>query len=559
MSKKQPAPKKRSLLSATLVQIESLIVDLSSALKFLLTWPLREIGMLKWAVTGSSVQGETKRKVGWKQILLMPVYLVATLLALVGKVLISPAELLIGVSRGKSKQSLWAIPGILALAAFVFIGINQQWFGNFKANALRKSANAAFQGGDFELANMKYSELQNMTGGLEPDDELNWSLSLSRVGESEQSQKLMHKLAPGPGNPPGYRGAHELVAIHLARRLNEDNSPLVLQALRWHLSNSGDAKTPELNKAWADYFLQINDRENALKYLKSAAEIKPEYIVLAADIYASQGNKEGQMNALRQGRDAFQTIVTNNPEDPRHRIMLTKIQFRLGEYDEVEKLLVEGLDKREHDGLRTALSDFYLQRFKMSKGTFEERFGLIKQSLDTLETYLPSHDALIRFYRAVDNESSKQKIKSILAEQIQKEESAGIAHFALSNIYWSENQTELSLAHMEKAFALDARFSVVSNNLAWLLAHAEEPDLDRAMELARFSSEKEPNNGRYRDTLGTILMKQNRYDEALVEFHKALRTIKNKKMVHGKMADIYYAMNKIEFAKEHQDKAAKTN
>ena len=108
---------------------------------------------------------------------------------------------------------------------------------------------------------------------------------------------------------------------------------------------------------------------------------------------------------------------------------------------------------------------------------------------------------------------------------------------------------------MERAFQLDSRFAVLANNLAWLLAHSSSPDLDRALKIAETVVAKNPANARFRDTLGTILMKQKKFDQAVAEFKKALLNIPDKKSVHLKLAAIYHELGKKNLAASHENRA----
>jgi Tfp pilus assembly protein PilF len=66
---------------------------------------------------------------------------------------------------------------------------------------------------------------------------------------------------------------------------------------------------------------------------------------------------------------------------------------------------------------------------------------------------------------------------------------------------------------------------------------------------------KNPNDGRFRDTLATILMKQQKSAQALVEFQQALPTANNRSEIHQKMASIYRELGKSELAVFHEEQA----
>ena len=132
-------------------------------------------------------------------------------------------------------------------------------------------------------------------------------------------------------------------------------------------------------------------------------------------------------------------------------------------------------------------------------------------------------------------------------------------HFALGVIYRLEDQLDKSKAATEVAHqCLDPNqpgFAAVANNLAWLLAHDQQPDLEQAFRLADMAVKKNPNQGGLRDTLATVLMKQGQYEKALVEFQKALPTIQDKSPVHSKMAQIYDMLDQPQLAALHRNRS----
>ena len=126
----------------------------------------------------------------------------------------------------------------------------------------------------------------------------------------------------------------------------------------------------------------------------------------------------------------------------------------------------------------------------------------------------------------------------------------------MSSVKSKRGNKKLARFHIEKAFELDPRFGVVANNLAWVLANdAENPDLERAYELSKDVVERFPNDPLMRDTYATVLMKQEKYQEALVEFEKVLATIRGKKNVHTKLAFVYGELGMEDMKEVHLRKA----
>ncbi len=447
---------------------------------------------------------------------------------------------------------------MISLVVFLSIGGTN---GEARIATMRKMARQAFYEQDYETAAKHYEGLVNASTNPAQSDRFYWSLALSRIGDEAKASKLLNQLAPGIGGNPGYEEAHQMVAISIASQKKKPFDALTIKSLRWHLDCSGLPRTPELNRAWAEYYLAVRDDASALKYMKRAAEVRPEFTVMVADIYGSLGDTEAQRESLKLAANFFQSLVENEPENQTHRIMYSAILTDLDQSDLAEQVLLAGieLNPAPMSELRTACSEFYLSQYLAAEpGDIATRFSFLKKSLAHDANHIPTYDCLIQFYRSFQNnnqpEAGKQ-IVAVLRESIASGESSAMAHLALSNILWVEKEFEESQFHMERAFQLDTQFAVVANNLAWLLAHADPPDLERAFELSSQVVKQHPDVGRLRDTLATILMKQKKYEQALAEFQRALPKMKNKKKVHENMAAIYRELGKDELALHHQQRA----
>ena len=159
------------------------------------------------------------------------------------------------------------------------------------------------------------------------------------------------------------------------------------------------------------------------------------------------------------------------------------------------------------------------------------------------------------------HKSGRDEIREFLEDKLATGEKAAMVHFSLSNVMWMENQQEEARWHVEQAYKLDPSFSTIANNLAWFLAHEENPDLERAYSLAHEIVRNDPRNARFNDTLATILMKQQRWDEAVTHFQKALPGMKQneKNEIHKKLAEVYSNLDKPNLARLHREKSLRSN
>jgi tetratricopeptide (TPR) repeat protein len=98
-------------------------------------------------------------------------------------------------------------------------------------------------------------------------------------------------------------------------------------------------------------------------------------------------------------------------------------------------------------------------------------------------------------------------------------------YVTLVSEYEREGRTPEVIEVYESWLRIDPEQPGVKNNLAWLLASVEEPtpwDLDRALELARGAREGMPESPSVADTLGWVMLRQNRPQAAVALFRESV-------------------------------------
>jgi predicted Zn-dependent protease len=499
-----------------------------------------------------------------KSLFLLPFTALMALASLLLRILFSPLDLIAALIQGQRKSVLWSLAGSALLAITIAFGVfayqSSNSYKEAQISQLRKSAATAFRSGSFEEATRHYDQLTTM-GKAYDSEKLNGAIAHAKVGNDEKSLQILVTIAPGPGNTPGFDKAHQMLAATIFSQLKAKKveGPQAIETLRWHLSCSGSDLPAELQVIWAEYYLAIREPDKAVDYLRSAADQKPELLLPVADILQQQGNEFARTEVLKKAVTEYEKLLIEDDTNVKNRITYSKILFDLERYTAAEKALLDGL-KLDNKEIQTACASFYVSCYELEiqlNGPLSaaKKLEYLRKALSHDINHLPIYQSIIQFYQRSQNNDDRKLIVNSLMDILEGDSGTGFAHFSLSSIYWIENDIEKSQIHMEEAFKANNSLSVVANNLAWILAHAEEPDLDRAFSIAEQIVGQNPEDGRFRDTLATILMKQKNYSVALTEFQKALPTTKNKSEIHEKMARIYRKLNKVELAVHHEEQA----
>ena len=132
--------------------------------------------------------------------------------------------------------------------------------------------------------------------------------------------------------------------------------------------------------------------------------------------------------------------------------------------------------------------------------------------------------------------------------------SAAMAHFAMSSMLLVDGREKEGQWHLQQSLKLEPGMAVVCNNLAWIMLKGDKEQWDEALSLATQAVRSQPDYPNFRDTLGTALMRKERYEEAIVEFERILTVIDDKKSIHRKLAICYRKIGQPEMAKVHSER-----
>lgn len=106
----------------------------------------------------------------------------------------------------------------------------------------------------------------------------------------------------------------------------------------------------------------------------------------------------------------------------------------------------------------------------------------------------------------------------------------------------------------EKALALDPQNHLAMNDYAYALAE-DGRDLEKALKLAQRAIAIKSNQGAYRDTLGWVLYKLGRYEEALKELRIAVQTAPDSADLRYHLAAVYAKLGRKDDALVELEKA----
>ncbi len=524
-----------------------LLANIGDLMEFVFRAPFRSM---------KKYRRSSKNKSRFWNLVILPLFCVTGAISYSYSLFSSPWKSLKRISSAKRRDMFLAIPALVAMISTGYVIITVTSSGDAIESRYRAKIREALADKDFEKANIYLIRIINGNNDPSRDDLFSFAMTLSQTGNVDRATAILNELAPD--DQSGFSQAHTVKALNIYSLIRESATPEMLAKMKWHLENSHDRNSQEVNQAWALYYMAVQQPEKAVSHMEQAAEINPKLLLTAADIYKSSNNSLGAKRTLRRAEEFFERSLSKNPMDADARIWLAKTFVKLDEIKRAEKILLGGDQIHSTPKLKRAIAEFYVMWHDLSVlegANFQLQLGSLQNAMEFDINYAPIYERLIRQYRRSDGQTNAVSIKSMLESAIANGQSTALAHFAIGNMYWIQGENDKAEWHISQAYRIDNRLAAVGNNLAWLLAHKEEPELEQALKLARAVVKQDSDKSSFRDTLATVLMKRGELEEALVEFEKILPQIVNTKPVHEKISYIYEKLGNEDLAALHHQLA----
>jgi len=498
------------------------------------------------------------RRPWWQQLVLGPFDWLRRTLNWIGFVMALPFAGL-AENRLRRDRAVAGVPAVVMALLAVFL----VWYGAASARSVNARYLLKFEeaanSSDFEMARLIGSKLLSQGTRTSPETALRYCKLLAENDELERGNAIIEVLAPD--DTPGYPPAHAQRAIGFANLLTRGASPQYASVLLWHLNQAGQRNNENVSLAWATYYRATGQLVPCIRAIETAARSNPDHYFSAADLCLLNRDRESANKMMKLARDDFRRRLAQSPLETKARTQLAQALARLEQFDDAEQTLRAGMQLQSDDAkLVGALANLELLRYERShqlKQPLDKRLTHLLKATELLRDPSIVFDRMVQLYSDANEGSDKSKIRAFFDEHLNRSESTPVGHFALSVIAVLDEDQEEAIRQLERALELDPEQPLAKNNLAWLLASKEIPDLDRALELATSAVTKAPQVATYRDTLGTIFLKRGDAARAVTELERALPGMppNDRYKVHRKLAQAYQTLGNEELAERHRQKS----
>jgi Flp pilus assembly protein TadD len=274
----------------------------------------------------------------------------------------------------------------------------------------------------------------------------------------------------------------------------------------------------------------------------------------AAHLYALRGDKERARREADLAASYFRTRTKADLGDQVARLGWADATTFLEKFADAVAILEDGWAGTREPVYRLAQARVYVAWFDNLARDSVTAPGLKLALLEKgLHCDPSSTDLLDRLLAVIKVQGSEaEKARATLHRLLAAGEVPATVHFALGIDALQHGETEQAALHWERANQLAPDLPIVANNLAWLIAQSPSPDLPRALDLVNMALKQAPDQPSFHHTRGHILVKMERWKEALGDLETALPRYTQDPETHRALALVYGHLGVPAMEAEHK-------
>jgi tetratricopeptide (TPR) repeat protein len=182
----------------------------------------------------------------------------------------------------------------------------------------------------------------------------------------------------------------------------------------------------------------------------------------------------------------------------------------------------------------------------------------LPSAAELLEKAIKTRDDVPQFYSfyasVLDEQQEYKKGIEMLTKAVEKFADNTQLRFYLGSMYDRVGRQDDTISEMRKVLALDADHVQALNYLAYTFSE-QGKNLEEAESLARRAMKLQPNDAFILDTVGWVLFKQGRVEDAIQYLEAAFKLKPDESVIAEHLGDAYYVFELNDKAKQMYQKA----
>lgn len=283
---------------------------------------------------------------------------------------------------------------------------------------------------------------------------------------------------------------------------------------------------------------------------------------------------------LEEAQQQTLAWIAESPDELVYQGCLIRLFWLSRQWEAAIDLARVGAEEGEH---QNQYEDWLCRTYLLAR-RYEAAATFYRQRIDWLEIYWRRaergkdvsalrlyHEALKGVYRdllttlvsANRLAEAEALLNKLIGLQIEQKSAGGVGYDSawladlrrlLSNVYQFTDRRPLAVQQLQEIMTANPMDPGVNNDLGYLRADMGER-LDEAERMVRFAVGERPREYAFLDSLGWVIYKRGRFEEALVWLQRAVRQGGNDAVIHDHLGDTLYRLGRQEEAGEQWNKA----
>ena len=471
---------------------------------------------------------------------------------------------------GSVPKTIPALILVLVLGVVTVIA-SSDGSSNWRSNLLKKQLMTALDADDFETAEL----LLTRQVRERPDDgDLLYRLAMikNEEGKTDEASVIMENLVATKRNKEAARWL-------LANRYNNRKWEELTSDEREEFGSLAKLMFEEypgdtgVKSLYADYLLSSKKPAEAMPILEELAEANPLRGLQAAALARRDRNYEKATEIAESSLNALIALSKEEPANLRLSMAVARNQIFLAELGDEDqyKSAINTLNRairlaktpEEQNAARQAFGDAMVMLVRnieqTSEGSTTDRVKIMEH-LQVAMQYAPKNPRVLtlisnQVLATLDDDDEQI---AALRKSLVSGSSPGVAHFIRGTAALMRNDADVASRELRLAREHMPLSSAVMNNLAVVLSQKEGINLEQPMKLVeeaiKVSKPQAPPH--FYETRGQILMRMERYEDAIPDLERALAVPQLGKKAHLDLVTCYEQLNDSEMADLHRQAAA---
>jgi len=321
----------------------------------------------------------------------------------------------------------------------------------------------------------------------------------------------------------------------------------------------GPAGNPDVDRNMASAYILLGKLEEAEPYLQRAVEKYPGLLLEWARLHGVRDDDPRGVSIAKEALQRYADALRRDPQSEELRILMADAEFMLRRYEAAVATLQAGITTGRETRLQRSAAKVLVGWFDALKDQPEEasRTAAVKILKRALE-FDPWNSAAVQRL-----EVSRARWKGgpnpaaeVIDELLATGEPPAIVLATLGAGAKAAGELDRARGLLERAYALEPDMQDAADNLAWVLAHEEKPDLDRALEIvSTLIKDADGISPPLLATRGEIYAKLANWQAARRDLEGALPTLHSRPGFHSLLAEVYDQLQEPSLAKYHRELA----